>query len=363
LYKDNDNNNAADGVAIATTTTDANGYYKFSSLVPGNYIVGVVLPAGYISSAVNGGDPDNNNASDDNGCVLVGNEIRGLAITLAPGTEPDGSSSNTNTNNSYNFGLLPDCGCINTSGNLLTNGNFESGTTGWSASGGTVTTGTGYIACGSKNGFNNASSKSSLVYQDVSVPAGTTITFSGFAGTHLAGISCSPKLSLIFRNSAGAVLSQSDVVVTRNVDLTFGQLAYYTITATAPAGTAKVRVQSSIGCNYMKLDALCLRVTGTGKNTSARFAAPQVTETDVPAFEVAVNPNPVTNYFDASIKSSDNNTMAQVRISAADGRLVAVQKTAANSTVRVAADTWKSGVYFVEVIQGDKRKVVKLVKL
>jgi hypothetical protein len=52
---------------------------------------------------------------------------------LSPGAEPDGSASNTNTNNSYDFGLLPDCNCINTSGNLLTNGSFESGTTGWTA--------------------------------------------------------------------------------------------------------------------------------------------------------------------------------------------------------------------------------------
>ena len=64
--------------------------------------------------------------------------------------------------------MLPDCNCINTSGNLLTNGSFESGTTGWTASGGSVSSGTGYVACGTKNGFNAASKgKLSTVYQDV----------------------------------------------------------------------------------------------------------------------------------------------------------------------------------------------------
>ena len=153
LYKDNNNDNAADGAAIATKTTDANGYYSFGNLAPGNYIVGVTIPAGYTSSSKNGGDPDNNINSDDNGQVLSGTEIRTLTITLAAGTEPDGNASNTNTNNTVDFGLLPDCNCINTSGNLLTNGNFESGTTGWTASGGAVTTGVGYIACGRKTGL------------------------------------------------------------------------------------------------------------------------------------------------------------------------------------------------------------------
>ena len=56
-------------------------------------------------------------------------------------------------------------------------------------------------------------------------------------------------------------------------------------------------------------------------------------------------------------------TLVNIRISSADGRLVSIQKTAANSTLKIETLKWKSGVYFVEVMQGDKRKVVKLVKL
>ncbi|MEO7984825.1 MAG: SdrD B-like domain-containing protein, partial [Bacteroidota bacterium] len=106
LYKDDNNDNVADGAAIATTTTNATGNYSFGSLSPGNYIVGIIIPNGYINSAVNGGDPDNNINLDDNGQVMVGNEIRGLAITLVGGAEPEGSGR---TNNTYDFGLLPDC--------------------------------------------------------------------------------------------------------------------------------------------------------------------------------------------------------------------------------------------------------------
>jgi valyl-tRNA synthetase len=259
LYADANNDNVADGASIASATTDVNGNYSFSNLSPGNYIVGVIIPNGYMSSNVNGGDPDNNTDLDDNGQVLSGNEIRGLAITLASGTEPTSGS----TNNTYDFGLLPDCNCTTSASNLLVNGSFENGTTGWSwsAANGSLTTGTGYIACGAANGFNNQISGTSKVWQDVAVAAGSTVTFKAFAGTHTAGIACSPTLSLIFLNAANTVLGQSNVTVTRDVDINNNQLEQYSITAVAPAGTTKARVQSSITCNTMKMDAFCLNIT------------------------------------------------------------------------------------------------------
>jgi serine-aspartate repeat-containing protein C/D/E len=257
LYKDANNDNVADGASIASDITDASGLYSFAGLTAGNYIVGVVIPNGYMSSAVNGGDPDNNTNLDDNGQVASGTEVRGLAITLSYNAEP----TSGNTNNTYDFGLLPDCSCATSASNLLVNGSFESGTTGWSASGGTLTTGTGYVACGAKNGFNNWSSGTAKVWQDVNITAGSTAIFKGFAGTHTAGIGCAPKLSLIFLNASNTVLSQSDVVVTRDVDVNSSQLEQYSITAVAPAGATKVRVQSAITCNTMKIDAFCLNIT------------------------------------------------------------------------------------------------------
>ena len=154
--------------------------------------------------------------------------------------------------------MPPDCSCVNAANNLLVNPSFENGTTGWSWSNGTLTTGTGYIACGSANGFNNWSTGTAKVWQDVAVVAGSSVSFKGYAGTHTAGISCSPTLSLIFLNAANTVLGQSNVTVTRDVDINFSQLELYTINAIAPSGTTKVRVQSAINCNTMKIDAFCL---------------------------------------------------------------------------------------------------------
>ncbi len=85
---------------IATTTTDANGYYRFDSLVPGTYIVeiaagnfGVGNPLnGLSSSPVTNPNPDGNVDLDDNGLdVAVAGAIRSGQVTLGPtANEPTG---------------------------------------------------------------------------------------------------------------------------------------------------------------------------------------------------------------------------------------------------------------------------------
>ncbi len=111
LYKDNNNDNIADGGFISTVTTDASGTYLFSNLAPGNYIIGVTPPAGYISSINGTIDPDNNVNQDDNGVNLIAGEWRGLAITLVAGTESDGTATDLDENTTYDFGfhVIPTC--------------------------------------------------------------------------------------------------------------------------------------------------------------------------------------------------------------------------------------------------------------
>jgi hypothetical protein len=100
LYEDANNDNVADGAAIATTTT-VNGVYSFGNLFPGTYIVGAVIPSGYQVVTSNGGDPDNDIDNDNNGTITtVPGEIRSAAVTLTAGTEPlvgvDGNDNNGN---------------------------------------------------------------------------------------------------------------------------------------------------------------------------------------------------------------------------------------------------------------------------
>ena len=103
LYADNNNDNVADGAAIATTTTNASGIYAFSQLKSGNYIVGVTIPVGYTKGPASTIDPDNNVNNDNNGVNLLGanqagSEVRSKAITLTASGEPtaDGDDSNSN---------------------------------------------------------------------------------------------------------------------------------------------------------------------------------------------------------------------------------------------------------------------------
>ncbi len=154
-----------------------------------------------------------------------------------------------------------DCSCVNSSGNLLSNGSFENGTTGWTSVNGSFYNGTGYQVCGDKNGFLYATNGNAVVYQDKPVVEGSIVTFKGYSGTHTEGLNCSPKLSLLFFNSLGTKLSQLDVNVTKNVDQGTGLiLTQYTLSGVAPLGTVKARVQGSINCNYLKVDAFCLTV-------------------------------------------------------------------------------------------------------
>lgn len=107
IYYDANNDNIADGAAINSTVTNANGWYSFTNLAAGNYIIGANLPAGYTKGLVNAGDPDNNNDNDNNGISLSGNEVRSYAITLAAGSERDSlGNSNADYNATCDFGLV-----------------------------------------------------------------------------------------------------------------------------------------------------------------------------------------------------------------------------------------------------------------
>ncbi|MEQ1553672.1 MAG: SdrD B-like domain-containing protein, partial [Ferruginibacter sp.] len=107
LYKDDNNDNIADGAAIATMAT-VNGVYNFGNLYPGNYIVGAIIPTGYAVVTTNGGDPDNNTDNDNNGTnTSVLGEVRSSAVTLLGGSEPivgaDGDDNNGNLTVDFGF--------------------------------------------------------------------------------------------------------------------------------------------------------------------------------------------------------------------------------------------------------------------
>jgi choice-of-anchor A domain-containing protein len=112
LYADANGDNVADGAAISTTTTNTSGIYNFSSLSPGNYIVGYIIPAGYIASnIISSSSNPNNNINDDNngknfsGANQAGTEVRSNYITLQTGTEPTNDGDGNNCNLTLDFGI------------------------------------------------------------------------------------------------------------------------------------------------------------------------------------------------------------------------------------------------------------------
>ena len=67
------------GNTIGTTQTDQNGFYSFSGLTPGSYVVGFTPPSGYVLTQANQGDNDN---LDSDASPLT---QRTQAITLGAG--------------------------------------------------------------------------------------------------------------------------------------------------------------------------------------------------------------------------------------------------------------------------------------
>jgi hypothetical protein len=106
LYADANNDNIADGAAIATTATAGSIPYNFNNLPYGNYIVGIVIPTGYVAVNINGGDPDNNIDNDNNGMnTSVAGEVRSNAVTIFANSEPTTDGDDANGNLTVDFAL------------------------------------------------------------------------------------------------------------------------------------------------------------------------------------------------------------------------------------------------------------------
>lgn len=111
---------------LATTTTDDKGYYLFTDVRPGEYVVAV--PAsnfddndgplnGFVSSS-GATDPDDDVDQDDNGVdvTTIGDDIMSLPVQLYPTLEPSetdlgsaghGGSEDINSNLTVDFGFYP----------------------------------------------------------------------------------------------------------------------------------------------------------------------------------------------------------------------------------------------------------------
>jgi hypothetical protein len=94
-------------------------------------------------------------------------------------------------------------------------------------------------------------------------------------------------------------------------------------------------------------------------NTLKSDVAATVATDDI---KVTVAPNPSTSYFTLKLESKDSKTPMSIRVMDASGRAVdSKQQIEPNSTIQIG-QSYPSGTFYTEVIQGNKRKTVQLIK-
>jgi len=230
-------------------TTDNDGKYLFSGLVPGTYSLSFTIPPAYTTTSSNSGsdatDSDINSSGIVSGIVLTSGQNN---LTIDAGLK------------------VTNCDCPENSTNLISNPGFEDALQSgyWTVSGGSLTTGDGYQMCGNKNAFLDHSSGTARMFREFpNIGPGSIVNLNIYAGTHNAGQSCSPWLKLIYLNSAGLSLKRDSVDIDKSVDVPDYLLKYFSISGVAPAGTDRIRVEITINCDYVKLDGFCLTATTT----------------------------------------------------------------------------------------------------
>lgn len=102
------NVDATGDTPVATTTTDANGYYRFDNLSPGRYFVYIPTPpVGYPVSSIPTDTLDNSEDSDDNGNqVEPGGAVRGPVVDLQPQRETTNDGDDANGDLTQDFGFF-----------------------------------------------------------------------------------------------------------------------------------------------------------------------------------------------------------------------------------------------------------------
>lgn len=103
-------------------------------------------------------------------------------------------------------------------------------------------------------------------------------------------------------------------------------------------------------------------VTSTQTNSNNNIAE-QARKKEIPSasLEVKVMPNPSVDNFSIYLKSADMSTVS-VRVTDISGRLVELRDKVVATGVLQLGQTWKTGIYMVEIVQGNQRKVLRLVK-
>ena len=76
---------------------------------------------------------------------------------------------------------------------------------------------------------------------------------------------------------------------------------------------------------------------------------------------VIVTPNPSSTYFSLFIKGNQKDPVKIKVINIVGHTIAKYQKLPGNTTLQLGHN-WESGSYFVEIVQGNQRKIIKIIK-
>jgi hypothetical protein len=77
---------------------------------------------------------------------------------------------------------------------------------------------------------------------------------------------------------------------------------------------------------------------------------------------VSAMPNPAISYFNLIINSNDADPVT-VKISDLSGRIIETHEKVASTGILRIGDTWIAGTYIAEIIQGEQKKLTKIIKM
>ncbi|MFZ4544240.1 MAG: hypothetical protein ACOYOA_09345, partial [Saprospiraceae bacterium] len=157
--------------------------------------------------------------------------------------------------------------CLTCTNNLIVNGNFNTNVNSWTAYNGSISRITAYQQCSSSGSLSfDWTSGTGGFYQDLTTgfSAGTALSLNFWAGVHVSSFDA--QFGLEFYNGS-TFISKS----TLQIDKILGgtpSMQNYTINATVPANTTKVRIIGTATGDFLKVDELCLNVVGCSNVTT-----------------------------------------------------------------------------------------------
>ena len=157
--------------------------------------------------------------------------------------------------------------CLTCTNNLIVNGNFNTNVNSWTAYNGSISRITAYQQCSSSGSLSfDWTSSTGGFYQDLTTgfSVGTALTLNFWAGVHVNSFNA--QFGLEFYNGT-TFISKS----TLQIDKILGgtpSMQNYTINATVPANTTRVRIIGTATGDFLKVDELCLNVVGCSNVTT-----------------------------------------------------------------------------------------------